>query len=102
MCRAVASIYKSVGQILLVGFEPAEMSTGLRSLVNRLQPSGVILFARNIVAAEQTFQLLKDCRSCVSTPMFTAADLEGGLVDRFRKVLGPAPSPADVFATGDR
>ena len=34
--------------------------------------------------------------------MFTAVDLEGGLVDRFRKVLGPAPSAGDVFATGDR
>ena len=34
--------------------------------------------------------------------MFTAVDLEGGRVDRFRNVIGPAPSAADVFATGDR
>jgi beta-N-acetylhexosaminidase len=29
-------------------------------------------------------------------------DLEGGTVDRFRNVLGSAPSPAEVFATGSR
>jgi beta-N-acetylhexosaminidase len=29
-------------------------------------------------------------------------DLEGGRVDRFRNVTGPAPSAADVFAAGDR
>ena len=34
--------------------------------------------------------------------MFTCVDLEGGHVDRFRDVLGPTPSAADVFATGDR
>jgi beta-N-acetylhexosaminidase len=29
-------------------------------------------------------------------------DLEGGTVDRFRNVIGSAPSPAEVFATGSR
>jgi beta-N-acetylhexosaminidase len=62
----------------------------------------VILFARNIKTAEQTWQLLRDCQECVSAPLFTCVDLEGGNVDRFREVLGPAPSAADVFATGDR
>lgn len=28
--------------------------------------------------------------------------MEGGAVDRFRNLTGPAPSAADVFATGDR
>jgi beta-N-acetylhexosaminidase len=38
----------------------------------------------------------------VETPLFTCVDLEGGRVDRFRNVIGSAPSAADVFATGDR
>jgi beta-N-acetylhexosaminidase len=29
-------------------------------------------------------------------------DLEGGTVDRFRNAMGSAPSPAEVFATGNR
>jgi len=78
------------------------MSPRLASLLNRLQPAGVILFARNIQSAEQTWRLLADCQKCVASPLFTCVDLEGGTVDRFRDVLGPAPSAADVFASGDR
>jgi beta-N-acetylhexosaminidase len=78
------------------------MSAGLASLLKRIQPAGVILFARNIVSAEQTYKLLKDCQAQVSTPLFRCVDLEGGKVDRLRNVVGPAPSAAEVFASGDR
>jgi beta-N-acetylhexosaminidase len=87
-----------IGQLLIVGFDGTEMTPRLSSLLTRLQPAGVILFK----TAEQTWQLLRDCQECVSAPLFTCVDLEGGNVDRFREVLGPAPSAADVFATGDR
>jgi beta-N-acetylhexosaminidase len=91
-----------IGQLLIVGFDGTEMSPRLSSLLTRLQPAGVILFARNIESAEQTWRLLRDCRKCVSAPLFTCVDLEGGNVDRFREVLGPTASAAEVFATGDR
>src|SRR6202035_3622444 len=91
-----------VGQLLIVGFDGTEMTTRLTSLLTRLQPAGVILFARNINTPEQTSRLLRDCQTCVSTPLFTCVDLEGGRVDRFRDVFGPSPSPADLFATGNR
>ena len=78
------------------------MTPRLSSLLTRLQPAGVILFARNIESPEQTWRLLRECQKCVATPLFTCVDLEGGTVDRFRDALGAAPSAADVFATGDR
>ena len=90
------------GQLLIVGCNGTEMTARLASLLTRLQPAGVILFARNIKSGEQTWRLLRDCRKCVSTPLFTCIDLEGGSVDRFRDVLGPTPSAAEVFATADR
>jgi beta-N-acetylhexosaminidase len=92
----------TIGQLLIIGFDGTEMSPRLSSLLTRLQPGGVILFARNIVSREQTFELLEDCQDCVSTPLFKCVDMEGGRVDRFRNVTGPAPSAADVFATGNR
>src|ERR1700691_2743237 len=95
-------LISQIGQLLIVGFDGTEITPRLSSLLKRLQPAGVILFARNIKTAEQTWQLLRDCQKCVSTPLFTCVDLEGGNVDRFREVVGPAPSAADVFATGDR
>jgi beta-N-acetylhexosaminidase len=90
---------EQLGQLLIIGFEGLEMSPRLASLLARVQPAGVILFARNIQSPEQTWRLLRECQGCVQTPLFTCVDLEGGTVDRFRDALGPTPSAADVFAT---
>lgn len=91
-----------IGQLLIVGFDGTEISPRLAFLLSKIQPAGVILFARNVTDAEQTHRLLRECQKCVATPVFTCVDLEGGQVDRFRNVLGPTPSAAAVFATGDR
>jgi beta-N-acetylhexosaminidase len=90
-----------IGQLLIIGFDGTEMSARLASLLTKIQPAGVILFARNITGAEQTHSLLRECQKHVATPLFTCVDLEGGRVDRFRNMIGPAPSAADAFATGD-
>ena len=92
---------KSARSSLLVLTAP-KFRRRLASLLARIQPAGVILFARNITSAEQTHKLLKDCQACVSTPLFTCVDMEGGRVDRFRNLNGGSPSAADVFATEDR
>jgi beta-N-acetylhexosaminidase len=91
-----------IGQLLIIGFDGTEMSPRLASLLAKIQPAGVILFARNITGAKQTHTLLRECQRHVATPLFTCVDLEGGTVDRFRNVIGSAPSPAEVFATGSR
>lgn len=96
------SIHASAGQLFVIGFDGIAMSLQFSSLLRRVQPAGVILFARNIANAQQTHKLLKDCQGQVKDRLFTCVDLEGGRVDRFRNVAGPAPSAADVFSTGDR
>jgi len=92
----------NIGQLLIIGFEGTELSSRLASLLTRIKPAGVILFARNISSPKQTHALLRDCQKHVATPLFACVDLEGGTVDRFRDVIGSAPSPAEVFATGNR
>jgi beta-N-acetylhexosaminidase len=86
---------------MIVGFDEAEMTPPLASRLKRLQPAGVILFARNIKSPQQTWQLLRECQKCANAPLFTCIDLEGGTVDRFRDVLGATPAAAEVFATND-
>jgi beta-N-acetylhexosaminidase len=88
---------EEIGQLLIIGFDGTEMSPKLADLLTRVQPGGVILFARNIVNALQTHALLKECQACVRKPLFACVDLEGGRVDRFRNVFGATPSAADVF-----
>ena len=91
-----------LGQLIILGFDGTAVSAVLRSLLTRIQPAGVILFARNIVDAQQTHILLADCQACVKTKLFTCVDMEGGTVDRFRNALGNTPSAAEVFASRDK
>lgn len=85
-----------------MGFEANEPTALLRSMLTALQPGGVVLFARNIVDPRQTWELLRECCRCVSTPLFCCVDMEGGTVDRLKNIIAPAPSAADVFASGNR
>src|SRR5207248_11405373 len=64
----------SVGQLMIVGFDGTEMSSPMAELLTRIQPAGVILFGRNIVNAQQTHQLLKECQACVEKPIYAAED----------------------------
>jgi beta-N-acetylhexosaminidase len=96
------STAQQVGQLLVVGFDGTSVTPSVAQMLARIQPAGVILFARNIINAQQTHQLLKECQAQVRERLFTCVDLEGGRVDRFRNVTGSAPSAAEVFASGDR
>jgi len=91
-----------VGQLLIMGFDGTEMSPKLRTMISTLQPGGVILFRRNIETAQQTFDLVQECRKLIQVPVFTCVDMEGGTVDRLRDLIAPAPSVADVVATGKK
>jgi beta-N-acetylhexosaminidase len=99
--RSHRELAADVGQLLIMGFDGVEMSERLSRRLSAIRPGGVILFARNIRQPLQTWQLLRDCRRHAPAPMFLCVDLEGGDVDRFRNLLGPAPAAAAVFASGD-
>jgi beta-N-acetylhexosaminidase len=80
-----------VGELLLVGFHgtTVEDNPDLERLLCRVRVGGIILFARNIVDAEQVSRLtraLRDrARECTGRTLLIAVDAEGGRVMR----LGP-------------
>lgn len=87
---------------MIMGFEGTEVSVRFRMMLSTLQPGGVILFRRNLEAADQTYALNRECHSYLKTPPFLSVDLEGGTVDRFRDLIAPMPSVADVAAAGQK
>lgn len=100
--KTTSDLARCVGQLVILGFDGLEIDAGLRSMLVTLQPGGVILFARNIEEPAQTWRLLRDAQAIVQTPAFLCVDLEGGTVDRLRKIIAPAPSVHDVFSTRQR
>ncbi len=85
-----------------MGLEGAEFSPSAERMVTTIQPSGIILFGRNITSAQQTHGLLSAARQKVRRPIFSCVDLEGGTVDRLRQIIAPAPSVSKVAHTHDK
>lgn len=88
-----------VGSLLIVGVESTSLSALERAWLDSLQPSGVILFRRNIETARQVHGLWREAAAVLAQPFFRCVDLEGGSVDRLRDLVGPTPSAAEVAAT---
>jgi beta-N-acetylhexosaminidase len=86
---------------LVVGIPGTRLSDRERGVLDRVQPAGVILFARNIVSADQTRALIRQLRD-LETPPFVAVDLEGGVVNRLKSVWGDLPTPAAAGKAGRR
>ena len=89
------TLRQQVGQLLIFGYDGLALDSKLRTTLATLQPGGVILFS----GAQMHSTVPK---ATTQVPMFLCVDLEGGTVDRLKKVIAPAPSVADVFATGNR
>jgi beta-N-acetylhexosaminidase len=100
--KTTTDLRRQVGQLLIFGFDGLAIDAHVRTTLATLQPGGVILFARNIEGAAQTWKLLRDSQAATSVPMFLCVDLEGGTVDRLKNVIAPAPSVEQVFLTGNR
>ena len=85
---------------LIVGVPGTTLSDDQLSVLERVQPAGVILFSRNIENAEQTRDLIARLQLLEPRP-FVAIDLEGGMVNRLSAVWGNLPTPRAAGAAGD-
>lgn len=100
--RRHVQLAEQAGQVLIVGLQSTSLTAAEHNWLTRVRPGGVVLFRRNIEEAGQVTSLLRDADRLGTVPLFRCVDEEGGLVDRFRDLVHPLPSPAAVFATGRR
>lgn len=83
---------------LILGLEGPDLTAGDRERIARYQPTGFILFTRNIESAEQTRALTDELRTLSDHDPLISIDNEGGRVWRTAG-LGPTPPDAATFAT---
>ena len=86
---------------MVVGICGTELTSFERTWLRLIQPSGIILFRRNIESASQTRALLTTATSLCALHAFRCVDVEGGTVDRLRDALTAIPSAQSVFNTGN-
>ena len=85
---------EKVGQLFFIGIEGPSIDGKTAELVREIKPGGICLFARNIKDPQQTRALLDGLRNLTSVSIFLSVDQEGGLVDRLRRIMTPAPAAA--------
>src|SRR5438067_11978649 len=90
-----------VGQFFFIGLPGTTIDAETRELIEEVKPGGIILFGRNVEAAQQVRELLDGARALVPTPPLVGIDQEGGLVDRLRQIFPPMPSARAIRQHGD-
>lgn len=91
-----AKLRHAAGSLLVVGLGGTELTGLERAWLKLVRPAGIILFRRNIAAAEQTRALLTEATDQCTPHALRCVDVEGGTVDRLRDVLAPMPSAQAV------
>ncbi len=77
---------------IIVSFNATDYSEKLENYISSLNPYGLIFFSKNIQSKKQ----LKDLTSSIKRnfpQLQLAIDMEGGLVNRFRKIESDLPLP---------
>src|SRR5205085_7696503 len=82
---------QQIGQLLYIGLPGTQLDSDARSLIEYVSPGGVIIFGRNVAAAEQLRVLLDGVRASVAVEPLLGIDQEGGLVDSLSTVCTPIP-----------
>jgi beta-N-acetylhexosaminidase len=92
---------QQIGQFFFIGLPGTELDEVARSLIDEIKPGGIILFGRNIEAAEQVRGLLDGARAMLPVAPLCGIDQEGGLVDRLRNIFPAMPSARAIRQHGD-
>src|SRR5918998_1661738 len=92
---------QQIGQIFFIGLPGTELDAETRSLIEYVQPGGVIIFGRNVAEPGQLRALLDGARSLLPVEPLCGIDQEGGLVDRLRRICTPMPSARTIRQHGD-
>ncbi|HEX8908900.1 MAG TPA: beta-N-acetylhexosaminidase [Anaeromyxobacteraceae bacterium] len=106
----MTTLDEQVAGLFAVGFEGTTPSPEVLEVVRR-GAYGVILFARNVVDAEQVAALVAELKGAAGRPLLVSIDQEGGRVARLRspqgftelppmRALGQAGDPRLAFAAG--
>ncbi len=95
------SLEQQIGQFFYIGLPGTELDAETRSLLQEVQPGGVIIFGRNVAEPKQLRDLVDGVRELLPVPPLIGVDQEGGLVDRLRKIITPMPSARTIREHGD-
>ncbi len=82
---------EQLGQLIIVQFAGQSATPEALRMVTDQGVGGVLSFAANIQTGDQTRAMTSDLQHAAAIPLLMSVDQEGGLVNRFRAIIGPQP-----------
>lgn len=100
MTELVEKACKSVGELLIMGFNGLELADETAAFISQAQIGGVILFSQNFESPAQVAELTNQIQEChVGHPLWVSVDHEGGRIQRFRKGFTKIPEASSISAS---
>jgi beta-N-acetylhexosaminidase len=97
-----SALRRQIGQLLIAGFDGAQLPVELKSIAREFGLGGVILFARNVVEPEQVAEVCYEAaRLAPDMPLWVSVDQEGGRVARLKAPFTEWPPMATLGRSGD-
>ena len=90
------SLDAQLGQLLLVQFEGHDATPDVVQMINTQGVGGVISYALNIQSPNQVRSMTAALQQVAAIPLLMSVDQEGGVVNRFRSLVGPLPTAASL------
>jgi beta-N-acetylhexosaminidase len=82
---------EQLGQLIIVQFAGQSATPEALRMVTDQGVGGVLSFAANIQTGDQTRAMTSNLQQAVAIPLLMSVDQEGGLVNRFRAIIGSQP-----------
>lgn len=86
----------NIGQHIIGGFEGTQITKKVKTLIQKYEIGGLILFSRNIESPRQLRALNLSLQKLSRIPLFLGVDQEGGVVARLRKGFTEIPPMGEV------
>ncbi len=92
----------SGGEFIIMGVPADTLDAETLSIIEQVQPSGFILYARNIKTPQQLRELTDSLRRTVDHEPIITIDQEGGRVSRLKEIMAEPPSAKQLALSNDR
>jgi beta-N-acetylhexosaminidase len=89
------------GEFIVMGIPAETLDADTFKIITLVQPTGFILFARNIKSPQQLRELTDSLRRAVNHEPVITIDQEGGRVSRLKEFMAEPPSARQLAARGD-
>jgi len=90
---------EQLGQLIIVQFAGQDATPEALRMVAEQGVGGALSFAANIQSSDQTRAMTSNLQHAAAIPLLMSVDQEGGLVNRFRAIIGPQPGANAMTTT---